>query len=114
MKRQASNSQTECRGHLENGVLSISVKGSLNAESVARLWPDVRALLDTKDTRSIIVECSGLHYADGAGTALLVFMRQVALRREIPLEFQGLEPGVEAMLELYPAKKLTDPVAVKP
>ncbi|MDF7806115.1 MlaE family lipid ABC transporter permease subunit [Pontiellaceae bacterium B12219] len=114
MTKQASSSQTECRGHLESGVLSITVTGRLDAPSAAHLWPDVHALLETKDVRSMVVDGSGILYADGAGTALLVFMRQVALRREIALEFQGLEADVAAMLELYPAEKLADPIAAAP
>jgi phospholipid/cholesterol/gamma-HCH transport system permease protein len=113
MKKQASSSQTECRGHLESGILSITVTGRLNAESVARLWPEVRALQATKDARSMVVDGSGINYADGAGTALLVYIRQVALRRKIPLEFQGLETDVASMLDLYPAEKLVDSVTAK-
>ena len=108
MKKQQSSTHAKCDGRVENGRLVLTVSGRLDARSVEGLWPEVHRLLETRGVESIALDGSGIEYADGAGTALLVYIRQMAGRLQIPVEFHDLEPDVSGMLELYPAEKLSE------
>jgi phospholipid/cholesterol/gamma-HCH transport system permease protein len=87
--------------------LSLSLAGRLDAGTVATLWPELQRQLNRKGIGSLVVDGSGIDYCDGAGSALLVHLRQSAGRLGFPMEFQGLEDGIAAMLELYPPEKLS-------
>jgi len=108
MKKQRSSINAKCDGEVENGRLVLTFFGRLNADSVGYLWSELHRLLGGRGIESISMDGSGIEYADGAGTALLVYVRQAARRLNIPVEFHGLEPDVADMLELYPVEKLSD------
>ena len=54
------------------------------------------------------MEGAGITYADGAGVALLVYIRQFCGRQNLPLEFNGLDEDIQSMLGLYDADKLKE------
>ncbi len=108
MKKKESNSNASFEGTVNNGKLSMVVGGRLDAAGVTALWPKARGLLETKRLAAIELDGAGVDYADGAGAALLVHVRQVARRLKIPVEFNGLGADIQEMLDLYPAEKLSE------
>ena len=95
----------KCEGRVEAGKLILKLSGRLNADAVSILWPDVHRLLAGKENKSVVLDGSLLEYCDGAGMALLVYIRRAARRIGVPLEFQGLKGDIADMLALYPEDK---------
>ena len=114
MKHNVAKAGAECIGEMTAGRLDLCIKGNLNSASISLLWKDVRDGLRRKGIKEICVDSSGIETCDGAGIGLLVYIRQVARRLEASLEFQGLNPDLAGMIDLYPADKLDEAVAGKP
>lgn len=108
MNRKGNSGSATCSGGLAGGRLTLSFAGRLDAAAVSALWPEVRRQVGQKGIESIQVEGSGIDYCDGAGTGLLVYIRQAARRLNASLEFQGLDEAVAGMLALYPPGKLAE------
>jgi phospholipid/cholesterol/gamma-HCH transport system permease protein len=106
MRRNHSSVKAKCEGRIEAGKLILMLSGRLNADTVSILWPDVHRLLAGKGIQSIVLDGSGIEYCDGAGAALLVYIRRAAKRIGVPMECAGLEDGIAGMLALYPEKEL--------
>lgn len=114
MKKDVTSDPASCNAELSGGQLTLKVSGILNSTTLPNLWPNVQRSVEQKRIESIAFDGSGISYCDGAGTALLVYVRQVARRKEVEIEFQGLNADVTEMLELYPLEKLSDAKGVKP
>ncbi|VGO13760.1 putative phospholipid ABC transporter permease protein MlaE [Pontiella desulfatans] len=114
MKNHASSGNATCSGGLTGRQLQLSVSGRLDAAAASSLWPRLHRQLRQKGIESIILEGSGIEYCDGAGSALLVYVRQAARRLNAQLEFQGLQPGIAGMLELYPIHEWAEPDVPSP
>ncbi|MDF7799128.1 MlaE family lipid ABC transporter permease subunit [Pontiellaceae bacterium B1224] len=108
MKKGGSSNQASCTGERSGGQLNLSISGHLDADTLTGLWSEVHGILEQRGIDSICVEGSEISYCDGAGAALLVYIRQVALRLNAAVEFQGLEDDVSEMLDLYPPEKLAE------
>jgi phospholipid/cholesterol/gamma-HCH transport system permease protein len=108
MKKRHSSTEAKCEGGVENSKLTLVLSGRLNAETVGILWPDVHRHLAGKGIQSIVLDGSGIEYCDGAGTALLVYVRRAARRIGVPMEFAGLAEDVADLLALYPEVKLEE------
>lgn len=93
-----------------DGQLSLPLTGRLDAEAVARLWPDVRRRLEARGVESVIVEASRVTYCDGAGMALLEYLRRASARLDISLSIEGLSADYTAMLKLYALDTPPDPM----
>jgi phospholipid/cholesterol/gamma-HCH transport system permease protein len=106
MSRKHSSSEGRCEGGVESGRLTLVLSGRLDAETVGVLWPDIQRYLAGKGVQSVVMDGAGIEYCDGAGAALLVYIRRAAGRIGIPTEFAGLQDDIAAMLALYPADKL--------
>jgi phospholipid/cholesterol/gamma-HCH transport system permease protein len=106
MKKQASSGRATCEGGLTGRLLKLTIAGRLDAESVARLWPVVHRHLGHKGIEAMVVDGSGIQYCDGAGTGLLVYIRQTARRLAANLEFIGLSGEIAGLLALYPVEKI--------
>lgn len=108
MRARNVSAEATCSGAVENGKLVLTISGKLHAESIAKLWPALKQLLGSRTLTAVTVNGSRISYADGAGTALLVYIRQVCGRKNILLDFQGLEEDVQSMLGLYDGDKLNE------
>lgn len=91
---------------VNSGKVVISLSGRLDAENTALLWPKMQRALNTKGVESIAVQGQDITYCDGAGTGLLVYIRKVSFRLEVPVDFSGLPDDVAAMFALYPCDKI--------
>ncbi len=106
MKRKPSSSRATCNGGLTGRQLNLSFTGYLDASTLPYLWGEVRRHLSHKGIESIVVDGSRIDYCDGAGTGLLVYIRQTARRLNAAVEFQELDSGTAGLLAQYPADKL--------
>lgn len=111
MTARGASTEAFCRSSVENGKLTLQIAGRLDAASVPALWSEVRRVLSKKQLSSAAVDGAGISFADGAGTALLVYIRQVCGRRKIALEFHGLQPDIDSMLRLYESGRLDHALA---
>ncbi len=102
-----------CSGERQGGQLVLSLSGHLDSASLGCLWPEVRRQLESNGVGSVRVEASGIDYCDGAGIALLVYIRRVARRLNIDLSMGGLREDFAGLLELYPESKF-DVIPEKP
>ncbi len=82
--------------------MQLTLSGRLGAETVGRLWPDVRRALEAKGIQSLALDTSGVEYCDGAGMALFVYVRRAAARLGVELSIDGLRDDFSGMLDLYP------------
>jgi len=106
MKNSESIQAAACTGECSDGSLRMAVSGRLDAETLPGLFPDVRRLLEQQQVKSITVDCADIAYCDGAGIALLVYIRQAADRIGATLELAGLSDDLSGMLALYSSTKL--------
>jgi phospholipid/cholesterol/gamma-HCH transport system permease protein len=110
MKKPHHNLNARFSAKVNDGRLNLSLSGRLDAAAVARLWPDVRRKLEAKGIGSIALDASGVDYCDGAGTALLVYVRRAARRLVIPLNIDGLKADFAGLLDLYPVGQFDEPL----
>ena len=101
--------EASASGETDHGVLVLTLAGRLEASTVGGLWPDVRRRMGTKGIESMVLACSGIEHCDGAGIALLVYIRRAAHRLAIPLDIDGLGENIAELLDLYPASKFEEP-----
>ena len=92
----------------ENGQLKISLTGRINAKTMGHLWTEVRRQLERKGIRSIALDASGIDYCDGAGIALLVYIRRAARRLGVDFVMTGVREDFSGLLELYPESKFDE------
>ena len=109
MTKQRHSAEAFFSGEISDGRLNLSLSGRLDAGSVGDLWPAVERKLGGRGVESVFLDASGLDYCDGAGTALLVYIRRAAGRLNIPLSIDGLRDDIASLLELYPAGKFNEP-----
>lgn len=102
MKKERSSTTTQCDATVTGGRLSLSISGPLNTETVGLLWSEVHRHLTVSGIRTIELDVAGISYCDGAGAALLVYIRRSARRLNAEMEFAGLNDDVAGMLALYP------------
>ncbi len=81
---------------LRPGERTITLRGRLDATSVAALWPQAHAAVEP--ARVVNIEASQIDYCDGAGLALLF-----DLRRSKPgaVHINGLRPEFNGLLEQF-------------
>lgn len=87
---------------MSDGRLTLTLSGSLSVKTVAGLWPEVHRRLSARGIRQVSVDGCGIDYCDGAGAALLLYIRRRAQEFGTGVEFAGLSDSVAAQLALYP------------
>lgn len=106
MKKCASQSNAKCAVERSGTRIKFSLSGELNSLAVADLWPTLHSALQQKGIESIAVQGAEITNCDGAGTALLVHIKQAAHRLNASVEFQEFDTSILSLLELYPIDKI--------
>ncbi len=107
--------RAHCEESVLDGALRFKISGHLDAQSVPELWSEVHHALKAKTMASVTVEGSAISYCDGAGIALLVYIRRTARDAGIVVDFHGLEADIADLLALFPEETLASvPVAKLP
>ncbi len=73
--------------------------GILNVQSIPPLYLQLDSYLHKSPPDTLCIEASGLQSCDTAGIALFEWLRQTAHRRQIPVEFRGLQESWKKLLE---------------
>ncbi len=108
MVKKQHNEAASVATKADQGHLVLSLTGRLDADTVGDLWPEVRRKLETQGLQSIQLDGSGIESCNGAGVALLVYIRQAAKRLCIPLKIEGLSGDISELLALYPESKFNE------
>lgn len=58
------------------GRLVLTLGGRLDAVSTAAIWDEAMNVVRSRAARSVVLDCSKLHYLDGAGVALILKIRE--------------------------------------
>jgi phospholipid/cholesterol/gamma-HCH transport system permease protein len=97
-----------------DGVIKLIITGRLDATTTGTIWRRATAAVTAANASSAIIDASGINYCDGAGIALLVYLRQLQRKRGGNLEIAGLRPEFAALLEDedadLPAEQASHPV----
>lgn len=81
--------------HLESNQLRLS--GALQHETLLPLWQQRETVVKQIDT----IDVSALERVDSAGLALLVHLRQLALKEGQTLQFSGITDKLRSLIALY-------------
>ena len=97
-----------------DGVIKLIITGRLDSTTTGTIWRRATAAVTAANASSAIIDASGINYCDGAGIALLVYLRQLQRKRGGNLEIAGLRPEFAALLEDedadLPAEQASHPV----
>jgi phospholipid/cholesterol/gamma-HCH transport system permease protein len=85
----------------EEGGLHLALVGRLDADHVASVWTEtLKALREAPDI-PVIVDASGVAYADGAGMAFLVDLLRQPRPPAAPVSVTGLDPRYQALFDQF-------------
>lgn len=86
---------------IDKGNLKLIIQGRLDADSVARIWPEAMKQLSTANPSLLEVDAGGIDYCDGVGAALLLQLKQ--RQEEVHRQFSiiGLETEFEQLIKIF-------------
>lgn len=85
----------------QNGRLILSMSGRLESSSLGDTWRKVQELVSQEQPGDLVVDASGVEYADGSGMALLVDLRCQQRDRDANFEVHGLSEKLQELLDLH-------------
>ena len=85
----------------------LRLAGRLDAYSIAGVWPDARAALDTAPGKAVVIDASRVDYCDGGGIAMLVDLLRQPRGPGAQVSVVGLKPQFQTLLDQF------DPVALR-
>lgn len=91
--------------------LMVEIGGSFNLRAVDQIWPQARKLLHSKKPPLLVVDAENIIHCDGAGIALLLWLRKFQLENDRDIIFHGLASQYSKRIELFaPKKKSPKPI----
>ncbi len=79
--------------------LVLTIEGSLNAQTVGRLWQETEKRLAGKTPPGIIIEAGNVDYIDMSGQAYLLHFTRLMKDRGGQVNIRGLQPDFQHMIE---------------
>jgi phospholipid/cholesterol/gamma-HCH transport system permease protein len=98
----ASTSQTSVDLRSEEpraGLLKLIFTGQLDAATTGTVWRRAETAVANVKPKDVVVDASGIDYCDGAGIALLVYLRNLQHKTGGNLQIDGLRPEFASLLE---------------
>lgn len=98
----ASTSQTSVDLRTEaprDGSLRLIFTGQLDAATTGTVWRRAATEVTKANTKGVVVDASGIDYCDGAGIALLVYLRNLQDKTGGTLQIDGLRPEFASLLD---------------
>jgi phospholipid/cholesterol/gamma-HCH transport system permease protein len=83
----------------QDGVLKLNITGRLDSTTTGTIWRRGAAAVAGSKAKSVIVDASGIDYCDGAGVALLVYLRQLQSKAGGSFQIDRLRPEFATLLE---------------
>jgi phospholipid/cholesterol/gamma-HCH transport system permease protein len=96
------------------GILTLRLRGRLDAHSTAGIWESALGALDRAAADLVIIDASEVDYCDGAGIGLLFEIERRQAARGAASEVRGLSRRFRALLEQFPPEDLLQPVHPEP
>ena len=88
------------------GALWLRLSGRMDTQRTGRVWDAALAAVRASPARQVIVDASGVDYADGAGIALLLKLGREAKARRAAIEVRGLAAEAQRLYGLLSARDL--------
>jgi phospholipid/cholesterol/gamma-HCH transport system permease protein len=98
----------------EDGALTLTLGGWLDAHTIPGHWKRARALLRDQKPPSVTVDASRLDYCDGAGIAMMVDLQRRQMAAGGTLEIRGLPERYQSLLELFKPEEFQEVARAKP
>ena len=100
--------------HAEDGALTLTLGGWLDAHTIPGHWKKARALLRDEKPPRVTVDASRIEYCDGAGIAMMVDLQRRQLAAGGTLELRGLPERYQSLLELFKPDEFQEVARAKP
>jgi len=94
--------------------LILELSGRLDSDSLGEVWQQAEHLLAREQPRELLIDASGVQYADGSGMAFLVDLRCRQQERAASFEITGLPEKLQKLLELYAPPDFEKPAVKEP
>src|SRR5688572_27315072 len=82
----------------QDGLLKLNITGRLDSTTTGTIWRRATAAVAGSKAKSVIVDASGIDYCDGAGIALLVYLRHLQNKASGSFQIDGLRPEFANLL----------------
>ena len=82
-----------------DGSLRLIFTGQLDAATTGTVWRRAATEVTKANTKGVVVDASGIDYCDGAGIALLVYLRNLQDKTGGTLQIDGLRPEFASLLD---------------
>ncbi len=79
---------------------TLRLSGSLDADTVASVWNEITAELNTVKTRLLVLDVSGVEPCDMAGIGLLVELKNLQESSSAKIQINGLRPVYQNIFDL--------------
>lgn len=86
---------------LDGGGLRLVLKGTLNAQSAQRLWPEVMRKVAQSNPSLLQIDAGGLETIDTAGMALLLELKARQQERQADFRIEGLRQDLTDLMEMF-------------
>lgn len=81
-----------------DGAFKLIISGRLDAGTTGSIWRRATTLVSGAKARNVVIDASGIEYCDGAGAALLVYLRCLQAQTQGSLAIDGLRPEFANLL----------------
>ena len=98
MSRASYNGARNVSTARENVPARLSISGRLTAASLTPVWREATHVLTANADRPVVVDASGLEYADASGIALLFHLRTLARKPGADIAIRNLRPTLETIV----------------
>ncbi len=98
----SKRSTTLHEGMSKEGLLTLTMEGSLDSESTGQVWREAMRILERGGSnRGIILDASRMDYCDGSGIGLLLELRRRQQSAGSELKIQGLKEEFQRLLDVF-------------
>lgn len=94
---------------LEEGRLRLVVRGRLDADTTARLWPEALQKLAKTRPQKLDIDASQIEYCNGAGIGLLLELKRRQEENKGEIEIIGLKPEFKQLMTMFDPGRLSEP-----
>lgn len=98
----------------KEGRLILEMSGRLDSSSMGEIWQEAEDLVIRGKPLDLLVDATGVEYADGSGMALLVNLRCHQQESNAHFEIRGLSNKLRKLLDLYAPPGYEKPSVVEP
>ncbi len=99
LSSEANKADLQIRSEGEKFIIKLA--GRLDASTTGEIWRQTQQRLDRENPKEILVDASGIEYADGSGIAFLVDLRCRQQDRKGKFKIRELRDELNQLLNLY-------------